>query len=167
MKVKMPSLPRVPVVTHSLRGRLLWFLLAAITMAAIAQAMIAYRSALSDADQIFDYHMQQMAMSLRSSATLTNKAADTAADPENDDLVVQVWTPDGAQVFRSLSRAALPQRAVLGFSNVKANNTTTASSRCRPATRRCRWRRTWRCASAWPTRWRCARSARSPSWRRC
>jgi two-component system OmpR family sensor kinase len=124
VKVKMPSLPRVPVVTHSLRGRLLWFLLAAITMAAIAQALIAYRSALSDADQIFDYHMQQMAMSLRSSATLTNKAADAGADPENDDLVVQVWTPDGAQVFRSLSRAALPQRAVLGFSNVKANNTT-------------------------------------------
>ncbi|HEX7985007.1 MAG TPA: ATP-binding protein [Duganella sp.] len=123
MKVKV-KLPRVPVVTHSLRGRLLWFLLAAITMAAIAQALIAYRSALSDADQIFDYHMQQMAMSLRSSATLTNKAADSAADPENDDLVVQVWTPDGAQVFRSLSRAALPQRAVLGFSNVKANNTT-------------------------------------------
>jgi two-component system OmpR family sensor kinase len=120
----MPALPRVPVVTHSLRGRLLWFLLAAITMAAIAQAMIAYRSALSDADQIFDYHMQQMAMSLRSSATLTNKAADTAADPENDDLVVQVWTPDGAQVFRSLSRAALPQRAVLGFSNVRVNKTT-------------------------------------------
>ncbi len=124
MKVRMPPLPRVPVVTHSLRGRLLWFLLAAITMAAIAQAMIAYRSALSDADQIFDYHMQQMAMSLRSSATLTNKAADTAADPENDDLVVQVWTPDGAQVFRSLSRAALPQRAVLGFSNVRVKNTT-------------------------------------------
>jgi two-component system OmpR family sensor kinase len=126
MKVKIPSLPSLPrvPVTHSLRGRLLWFLLAAITMAAIAQAMIAYRSALSDADQIFDYHMQQMAMSLRSSATLTNKAADTASDPENDDLVVQVWTPDGAQVFRSLSRAALPQRAVLGFSNVKAHNTT-------------------------------------------
>lgn len=124
VKVRMPPLPKVPVVTHSLRGRLLWFLLAAITMAAIAQAMVAYRSALNDADQIFDYHMQQMAMALRSSATLTNKAADTAADPENDDLVVQVWTPDGAQVFRSLSRAALPQRAVLGFSNVKANNTT-------------------------------------------
>src|SRR5437868_5378997 len=89
MKVRMPPLPRVPVVTHSLRGRLLWFLLAAITMAALAQAMIAYRSALNDADQIFDYHMQQMAMSLRSSATLTNKAGDNAADPENDDLVVQ------------------------------------------------------------------------------
>ncbi|NRR33781.1 two-component sensor histidine kinase [Oxalobacteraceae bacterium] len=120
MKVKVPRVP----VTHSLRGRLLWFLLAAITMAAVAQAMIAYRSALYDADQIFDYHMQQMAMSLRSGAPLANHNANPDSDPENNDLVVQVWTPDGVQVFRSLSRAALPQRAVLGFSNVKANGTT-------------------------------------------
>ena len=45
------------VLTHSLRGRLLWYLLAAITIAAVAQASIAYRTALQDADQIFDYHM--------------------------------------------------------------------------------------------------------------
>ena len=55
-------------VTHSLRGRLLWFLLAAITLAAVAQATIAYRTALHDADQIFDYYMQQMALSLRRAA---------------------------------------------------------------------------------------------------
>jgi two-component system, OmpR family, sensor kinase len=117
------KVPRVPV-THSLRGRLLWFLLAAITMAAVAQAMIAYRSALYDADQIFDYHMQQMALSLRSGAPLANSVAAPLTDPGNDDLVVQVWTPDGVQVFRSLSHADLPQRAVLGFSNVRANGTT-------------------------------------------
>lgn len=124
--MRVPSLPRpsLPLVTHSLRGRLLWFLLAAITMAAVAQAMIAYRSALYDADQIFDYHMQQMALTLRSSAPLQNREAGPASDPENSDLVVQVWTPDGVQVFRSLTREPLPQRAVLGFSNVKANNTT-------------------------------------------
>ncbi|HJV01544.1 MAG TPA: ATP-binding protein [Burkholderiaceae bacterium] len=120
MKVKVPRVP----VTHSLRGRLLWFLLAAITMAAVAQAMIAYRSALYDADQIFDYHMQQMALSLRSSAPLANSAAAPNSDPDNDDLVVQVWTPDGVQLFRSQSHAELPQRAVLGFSNVRANGTT-------------------------------------------
>ncbi|HEU4843287.1 MAG TPA: two-component sensor histidine kinase, partial [Burkholderiaceae bacterium] len=68
MRVKVPRVP----VTHSLRGRLLWFLLAAITMAAVAQAMIAYRSALYDADQIFDYHMQQMALALRSGTPLSN-----------------------------------------------------------------------------------------------
>jgi two-component system OmpR family sensor kinase len=113
-------------VTHSLRGRLLRFLMAAITIAAIAQASIAYRTALRDADQIFDYHMQQMALSLRSGAPLSNLDARAGADSdgENSDLLVQVWTPDGVQVFRSFSRARLPQRAVLGFSNVRANGTT-------------------------------------------
>ncbi|MFL6673544.1 MAG: ATP-binding protein [Massilia sp.] len=113
-------------VTHSLRGRLLWYLLAAITIAAVAQASIAYRTALHDADQIFDYHMQQMALSLRSRAPLVTADAGAGAesDPGNDDLVVQVWSPDGVQVFRSVSRAHLPQRAVLGFSNVRANGTT-------------------------------------------
>jgi two-component system OmpR family sensor kinase len=114
------------MVTHSLRGRLLWFLLAAITIAALAQASIAYRTALGDADQIFDYHMQQMALSLRSGKPLSNAEAreDIASEAENNDLVVQVWSPDGVRVFRSVSRAQLPQRAVLGFSNVRANGTT-------------------------------------------
>ncbi|HBI68104.1 MAG TPA: two-component sensor histidine kinase, partial [Massilia sp.] len=113
-------------MTHSLRGRLLWFLLAAITLAALAQASIAYNTALSDADQIFDYHMQQMALSLRSSTPLSNTEAREKLEeaPGNDDLVVQMWSPDGVQVFHSVSRARLPQRAVLGFSNVKANGTT-------------------------------------------
>ena len=112
-------------VSHSLRARLLWFIFAAISIAAVAQASIAYRTALQDADQIFDYHMQQMALSLRSGTPLqAMQAQDNGADAENNDLVVQVWTPDGAQVFRTFSRARLPQRAVLGFSNVNANGTT-------------------------------------------
>jgi two-component system OmpR family sensor kinase len=120
----MIAVPKVNV-SHSLRGRLLWFLLAAITMAAVAQAMIAYRSALHDADEIFDYHMQQVALALRSGAPLSNtQGPKQSADPGNDDMVVQVWTPDGIQVFRSISRAELPQRAVLGFSNVRAKGTT-------------------------------------------
>jgi len=115
-------------VTHSLRGRLLWYLLAAITIAAVAQASIAYRTALQDADQIFDYHMQQMALSLRSRVPLTSSnpadSVDTPLSGGNDDMVVQMWSPDGVQVFKSASHASLPQRAVLGFSNVRANGTT-------------------------------------------
>jgi two-component system OmpR family sensor kinase len=113
-------------LSHSLRGRLLWFLLAAISIAAVAQASIAYRTALRDSDQIFDYHMEQMALSLRSNAPLSNMEAHAGNDDdaENNDLMVQVWTPDGVQVFRTVSRARLPQRAVLGFSNVAANGTT-------------------------------------------
>ncbi|WLI87890.1 ATP-binding protein [Massilia sp. R2A-15] len=113
-------------LTHSLRGRLLWFMLAAITFAAVVQATVAYRTALSDADQIFDYNMQQMALSLRTSAPLSNAESRAGIDAaaENNELVVQVWTLDGVQLFRSVSSARLPQRAVLGFSNVEVNNTT-------------------------------------------
>ena len=69
--------------------------------------------------------MHQMALTLRSGAPLSNlDLRGPGDDPENNDLVVQVWTPDGVQIFRSISGAALPQRAVLGFSNVKVNGTT-------------------------------------------
>jgi len=114
------------MVTHSLRGRLLWFLLAAISIAAVVQASIAYRTALANADQIFDYHMQQMALALRSGTPLSNTDLrdGQALQTENNELLVQVWTPDGVQTFRTISSARLPQHAVLGFSNVNENNTT-------------------------------------------
>jgi two-component system OmpR family sensor kinase len=111
---------------HSLRARLLWFLLAAISLTAVAQAGIAYRAAREDADGIFDYHMQQMAMSLRSGLPSNGPglAGEDADDQENFDFVVQVWTVDGLRVFQSAARAALPQRTVPGFSDVQAHGTT-------------------------------------------
>ena len=110
---------------HSLRTRLLWFLLAAISITALAQAFVAYRTARAEADEIFDYHMQQMAMSLRSGLLVVPSGAGTDAphDAENFDFVVQVWTADGLRVFQS-ARAALPQQAALGFSDVNAHGTT-------------------------------------------
>ena len=110
---------------HSLRTRLLWFLLAAISITALAQAFVAYRTARAEADEIFDYHMQQMAMSLRSGLLVvpSGAGADAPHDAENFDFVVQVWTADGLRVFQS-ARAALPQQAVLGFSDVNAHGTT-------------------------------------------
>ncbi len=44
-------------------------------------------------------------------------------DDENFDFVVQVWTADGLRVFASAQRAALPQLAVLGFSDAPAHGT--------------------------------------------
>lgn len=110
---------------HSLSARLLWFLLAAITLTAAVQALIAYRTARSEADEIFDYHMQQMAMSLRSGLPMTGAqgGADEREGDEGYDFVVQVWTADGVRVFQS-ARASLPQRTVLGFSDVQARGTT-------------------------------------------
>jgi two-component system OmpR family sensor kinase len=80
----------------------------------LVQGITAYRTALQEANEIFDYHMQQMALSLGG----VNGGGRGAQD--DLELVVQAWTAEGLQVFQSTARAGLPQRAVLGFSNVEA-----------------------------------------------
>ncbi|WP_029000897.1 ATP-binding protein [Azohydromonas australica] len=114
MRIRLPQ---------SLRARLLWLLLAAIVLTALAQGIAAYGTARAEADQIFDYHMQQMALALRPGLTSRGGLPD-AAEAENFEFVVQVWTADGLRVFQSAARAALPQRAVLGFSDVQAHGST-------------------------------------------
>ncbi|MDQ0607816.1 two-component system OmpR family sensor kinase [Variovorax sp. W1I1] len=111
-------------LTGSLRARLLWFLLAAIVLAAGAQALVAYRTVLHEADDIFDYHMQQMAMSLRSGLPPSAAVGGIGGGEQNFEFVVQVWTTDGVRVFESADQAALPQLAVLGFADVRARGTT-------------------------------------------
>ena len=99
---------------HSLRQRLLWLVLASIWLAAMVQGFSAYRGALQQADEMFDYHLQQMAYSLRGGIPLVPAHP---GDADGLDLIVQIWGPDGAQLFRS-DRIGLPPQAVLGFSDV-------------------------------------------------
>jgi len=107
----------IRTTSASLKGRLLIFLLGAVCLAAALQAWSSYRTALQEADQIFDYHMQQMALSLGGS--LSGGVHDSNDDME---LVIQAWTAEGLQVFQSTARARMPARAVLGFSNVTVND---------------------------------------------
>ncbi|HEY5582643.1 MAG TPA: ATP-binding protein [Rhodoferax sp.] len=113
-------------LSHSLRGRLLWLLLVAIIFLAGVQAVIAYRTALAEADVIFDYQMQQMALSLRPGLPVGGELGEPygTKDEENFDFLIQVWTAEGLRVFQSTAQAELPQRAVLGFSTVQARGTT-------------------------------------------
>ena len=104
---------------HSLRKRLLGLVMTAIALAALFQAVSAYRGALRQADEMFDYHLQQMANSLRGGPALAAPSLD--GDGNGDvDYVIQIWGPDGVQLFRS-SRGTMPPRAVLGFSDVVMN----------------------------------------------
>lgn len=98
----------------SLKRRLMVFLFAAISLAALVQGVSAYHTALQEANEIFDYHMQQMALSLG------GVSGPAQPPPDELELVVQAWTAEGLQVFQSTARAHLPQRAVLGFSDVQA-----------------------------------------------
>ncbi|MGE0802425.1 MAG: ATP-binding protein [Lautropia sp.] len=107
----------------SLRGRLLGSLFVVIALAALLQGVIAYRTALAEADQLFDYNMRQMALSLRVGDPRATRPLPAEGDGSLDgiDFVVQVWTGDGLRIFESSPSLRLPQRAVLGFSDVRAN----------------------------------------------
>ncbi|MBY0409159.1 MAG: sensor histidine kinase N-terminal domain-containing protein [Burkholderiaceae bacterium] len=111
---------------RSLRLRLLLFVMAAIVGAGAVQGVLAYRGALAEADALFDYHMQQTALALRSGLPVDAQGVGPGLDAaeENDEFVVQVWTNEGLRIFESAFGAALPQIAVLGFTNVKARSGT-------------------------------------------
>ncbi|KTT23717.1 ATP-binding protein [Pseudacidovorax intermedius] len=115
---------RWPGVMHSLRARLLVFLLAAIVLAGGIQALVTYRTVLREADAIFDYHMQQMALSLRAGLPPSAAVSGLGPSDQNFEFVVQVWTQDGQRIFESADEALLPQLAVLGFAEVNARGTT-------------------------------------------
>lgn len=107
--------------SHSLRRRLLVSVMAAILIGGLFQAVSAYRSALAQADTLFDYHLQQMANSLRGGPVLPSLRPDNELS-DGAEYVIQIWSADGTHVFQS-SHVVLPPRAVLGFADVTQNGT--------------------------------------------
>ncbi len=102
--------------SHSLRRRLLASVIGAILLGAVLQGVSAYRGALAQADTLFDYHLRQMADSLRGGPALPSPALQDELVPGGE-YVIQIWSADGSHVFQS-SRVVLPARAVLGFADV-------------------------------------------------
>jgi two-component system OmpR family sensor kinase len=104
---------------HSLKGRLLAFLLVAVLLVTLLLAATSYRGALREADAMFDHYLQQTANSLRGAAPL-GIAPEAFDSGDGFELYIQIWGPDGVQLYRS-ARSALPPRAVLGFSDVRVD----------------------------------------------
>eukprot|EP01034_Spumella_vulgaris_P030195 gene30195-37366_t len=73
-KIKANALQSM--LPRSLRMQLLVFLLAAIMLAGAVQGALAYRAALAEADALFDYHMQQTALALRSGLPVDAQGVD-------------------------------------------------------------------------------------------
>lgn len=97
----------------SLRRRLLWLVLAAIAAMTLLQAGTAYRSALREADRMFDFHLEEVARSVHAGLPITPGGSAS-------EYSVQVWGPDGTTLYRSRG-LELPARAVLGFSDSRVN----------------------------------------------
>ena len=104
----------------SLRQRLFVLLAALGAAVSTGVGLATYRSVLADADELFDYHLRQMALGLRDQGTIPD--AERAALAGGDfDYVVQVWSLDGLELYSTGPRTVLPPRAVLGFSTLRVD----------------------------------------------
>ncbi|MDB5856557.1 MAG: putative histidine kinase, classic [Ramlibacter sp.] len=99
--------------SHSLRGRLLALVLAAIGLVTLLQASSTYRMALREADKMFDFHLEEVARSVHGGVPFVPGS-------DESEYSVQVWGPDGSEIYRS-NGAQLPAQAVLGFSDTRIN----------------------------------------------
>jgi two-component system OmpR family sensor kinase/two-component system sensor histidine kinase QseC len=104
----------------SIRVRLLVSLLALLLAAAAVMGAVTYRNVLAETEAVFDYQLQQMALSLRDQGEIGPAQADTLAD-EQLDVVVQIWTVDGRSIYASRRHASLPERALLGLATLSVD----------------------------------------------
>lgn len=103
----------------SIRTRLLLSLLPLFILAEVVIGTVTYRYVLRDSHELFDYHLRQMALSLRDQGAVLPPPG-PPEDREQFDFVVQIWSSDGSKIYLShtRSRARLPERATLGFADV-------------------------------------------------
>jgi signal transduction histidine kinase len=101
----------------SIRVRLLVSLMAMLLLAAAAMGAVTYRNVLGETEALFDYQLQQMALSLRDQGEIAAAQADSFADAQLD-FVVQIWTVDGRSIYQSRPHSSLPARALLGLATL-------------------------------------------------
>ena len=100
----------------SIRQQLIVALLATIVVAVLAAAYGSYQLARSEVDEVFDYHLKQIALSLRDHAPQNKVVLPAVDDPL--DFVIQVFTHDGSRLYASHPHNSLPGHAQPGFSTV-------------------------------------------------
>lgn len=98
----------------SLRRTLLVTLLAAIAALILTAAFLVYRLARHEIDNIFDYHLRQIALTLRDQVP----GQTGTGGPGGYDFAIQMWNSEGVRLFVSRPEAGLPDFAELGFSTV-------------------------------------------------
>lgn len=106
----------------SLRAKLLVLLTAAVLTAALVQAVAVFRNAMREADAVFDYHLQQIALSLATGELGLPGFGPRSGARDDLDYVFQVWSPDGQRIYVSRPRVELPDQAVLGYATADVNN---------------------------------------------
>ncbi len=102
----------------SMRRRLLLWLLTSLLAGGLAAAAVVFVQARSEAHELFDYQLRQLALTLRDRSYSVRQFAEVLQGEEALDFVIQVWAPDGNSIYESHPRLRIPGPVRLGFNDV-------------------------------------------------
>ncbi|HSS29003.1 MAG TPA: ATP-binding protein [Usitatibacter sp.] len=99
----------------SIRRRLLLWLLAAVLAGGVAAASVVFFQARAEANDLFDYQLRQLALTLRDRTFIPSEFAEALQGEEALDFAIQVWGPDGSKLYESHRSLRVPGAVQLGF----------------------------------------------------
>jgi len=101
----------------SIRRQLLIGLLVPVFAGGIAAAAWTYVAARDEAGVLFDYHLEQIAWSMRDRSFQRRPIPPHSAAELENDFVIQIWDRGGVEIYLSRSHAQVPGLSPPGFSN--------------------------------------------------
>jgi len=106
----------------SIRHRLIVWLLSSVLAGGLIAAGVVFFQAREEANELFDYQLRQLALTLRDRIYLPSQLAEVLQGEEALDFVIQVWAPDGARLYNSHPRLRVPGAVQIGFSDVQGDD---------------------------------------------
>lgn len=104
---------------NSIRTRLSIYLLLAALCTALPIGLVTYRHTLNVNEDLFDYQLRQIALSLRDQGW-AQPTPSFPPDSDAPDVVVQIWTVNGSILYMSDPGNPVPDSAVPGFADIVA-----------------------------------------------
>jgi two-component system OmpR family sensor kinase len=102
----------------SMRRRLLVWLLSSVLAGGCLAAAVVFFQARAELNQVFDYQLRQLALTLRDRTYSPRQFADALKGEEAIDFVIQVWGQDGTPLYVSHPDLNVPGPVQLGFNDV-------------------------------------------------
>ena len=104
----------------SIRRSLLIALISSFVLAMAVGGYATYVQARAEANEMFDYHLRQLALSLRDQTFRSALLPELRPGEEAFDFVIQVWDDEGVRLYLSHPHSALPDQARLGFATIQS-----------------------------------------------
>jgi len=103
----------------SIRKKLLFTLIGAMSVVMAIGAWATYRAAWEEANSIFDYHLEQIALSVRNQSF--QGGAEALVGEESFEFVIRIWDRNGLTVHYSRPHRELPEVARLGYATERTS----------------------------------------------